>query len=107
MCFILVMKNVIISKCILCITYGKSVFVRVVNEGDVRIFEWVTLLVFNHETTVQSRSRIVRRDTENTIRNGHGFGIENGRVTTQSKVTQEFSFGGGYDICTIRCEIDG
>ena len=82
-------------------------FICVVNECDVGVFGWVTFLVFNHETTIQSTHGVVRGDTEDPIRNRHGFRIENGGVTTEGEVTQKLSLCGTHDICTIRCEING
>src|SRR6056300_1425144 len=107
MCFIFIVKNVVIRECILCIANGKPMFIRVVNECDVSVFQWVTFLVFNHETAIETRSGVVRRDTENPIRNCYRFRIENGRVTTQSEITQELSLCGAHDICTSRCEVNG
>ena len=103
--FILVMKNVIVCECVLCVANREPVFIRMVNEGDVGVF--TVIFVFHHDTRIEVMNLIIRTDTKDAIFDGDGFGVENGRVTTQSKVTQEFSFGGVHDVCASRCEING
>ena len=75
----------VICERILCIPDGYTVVNCMMNYGDIRIITNTVLMLY-HETAIQTCSRIIRTDTENPIRNGHRFRIENGGVTTQSNV---------------------
>ena len=80
-------------------------FICVVDECDVRVY--TIILVFHHDACIEVMHLIIRPDSENTIRDGHGFRIQNGRVTTESEVTQELSLGGAHDVSTPGCEVNG